>query len=128
MPQECPEPVTPNLPRWRRKSGNRTGLQRIGDNFVRPIESQTSVTPAAPPARDATLAKAARDLEASFLSFMLREAGVGAPPSTFGGGSGEEQFTTFLTDAYAAEIAETGGIGLAERLYQALKVAADGRS
>ncbi len=40
-----------------------------------------------------------RDMEASFLSIMLREAGVGAPRGTFGGGSGEEQFTSFLTDA-----------------------------
>lgn len=94
---------------------------------MRPIESQISVLPAVPPASDPALAKAARDLEASFLSFMLREAGVGAPPSAFGGGSGEEQFGSFLTDAYAAKIAEAGGIGLAEQLFQALKETADGR-
>jgi Rod binding domain-containing protein len=94
---------------------------------MRPIESQPSVLPVVLPASDPALAKAARDLEASFLSFMLREAGVGAPPSAFGGGSGEEQFGSFLTDAYAAKIAEAGGIGLAEQLFQALKETADGR-
>jgi Rod binding domain-containing protein len=85
--------------------------------------------PSTPRARatDAELAKAARDMEASFLSIMLREAGVGAPRAAFGGGSGEEQFTSFLTDAYAAKIAGGGGIGLAERLFHALKETADER-
>jgi Rod binding domain-containing protein len=83
---------------------------------------------ARPGATDEELAQAARDIEASFLSIMLREAGVGAPRSAFGGGSGEEQFTSFLTEAYAGRIADRGGIGLAERLFQALKERADGHA
>jgi Rod binding domain-containing protein len=74
---------------------------------------------------DAGLAEAARALEASFVSIMLREAGVGAPPDAFGGGPGEEQFSSFLTDAYASKIVENGGIGLAEGLFRALKGAVD---
>ena len=70
---------------------------------------------------DAALARAARDLEASFLALMLREAGVGAPRATFGGGAGEEQFASFLTQAYAERMAERGGIGLAEVIFRTLQ-------
>lgn len=91
------------------------------------VDGYSPMPPPRARATDAELAQAARDMEASFLSIMLREAGVGAVPAAFGGGSGEEQFTSFLTDAYAAKIAESGGIGLAERLFQALKETQDER-
>jgi Rod binding domain-containing protein len=93
-----------------------------------PVESLTPLLLPTARATDAALEQSARALEASFLSIMLREAGVGAPPAAFGGGPGEEQFTSFLTDAYAAKIAESGGIGLAESLFAALKDRADERS
>jgi Rod binding domain-containing protein len=96
-------------------------------DILQPIEAHASQTLSRPRPTDAELLKAARGLEASFLAIMLREAGVGAPPSAFGGGSGEEQFTSFLTDAYAARISESGGIGLAERLFDVLKEASDDR-
>lgn len=92
------------------------------------VEGYPHLPLARPRATDAQLAQAARDMEASFLSIMLREAGVGAPRGAFGGGSGEEQFTSFLTDAYAEKIAASGGIGLAERLFHSLKETADARS
>jgi Rod binding domain-containing protein len=91
------------------------------NDMVQLIGSSPLILAARPHGPDAELAQAARDMEASFLSIMLREAGMGAPRSAFGGGSGEEQFTSFLTDAYAAKMAESGGIGLAERLFHALK-------
>jgi Rod binding domain-containing protein len=75
---------------------------------------------------DADLARAARDLEASFLAVMLRESGVGAMPGTFGGGVGEEQFASFLTEAYADKFAERGGIGLAKAIFRSLKERGDG--
>jgi peptidoglycan hydrolase FlgJ len=90
------------------------------------------VGPVAPPrhaARDGAdlaLRHAARDLEASFLSAMLKEAGVGRLPGAFGGGAGEEQFTSFLREAYAKEIAAAGGIGLAERLFEVMRSRIDG--
>ncbi len=96
--------------------------------MVQLIETSPLVPAVRPHGRDAELAQAARDMEASFLSIMLREAGVGVPRSAFGGGSGEEQFTSFLTDAYAAKMAESGGIGLAERLFHALREAGNGRA
>ena len=60
------------------------------------------------------------ELEAGFLSEMLKHAGVGKVSETFGGGIGEEQFTSFLTRMQADAIAKAGGIGLAEQLFQAM--------
>jgi flagellar protein FlgJ len=67
------------------------------------------------------LRKAAQDLEASFLREMLKSAGLNATQSGFGGGIGEDQFASFLTEAQAQEIARAGGIGLAETIFEALK-------
>lgn len=67
------------------------------------------------------LRKAAQDLEASFLREMLKSAGLNATKAGFGGGIGEEQFASFLTEAQAQEIAQAGGIGLAETIFDALK-------
>lgn len=78
------------------------------------------VFPVRPPPSTEALRQVSRDLEAAFLSVMLREAGAGAPRSAMGGGIGEEQFTSFLTDIYARKMAETGGIGLAETIFRAL--------
>ncbi len=76
-----------------------------------------------PSAQDAEprLRKAAQDLEASFLREMLKSAGLNATQSGFGGGIGEEQFASFLTEAQAQELARAGGIGLAETIFDALK-------
>lgn len=38
----------------------------------------------------------------------------------FGGGIGEDQFQSFLTDAQAREMVENGGIGLAEAIFAAM--------
>ncbi|WP_420838922.1 rod-binding protein [Aliiroseovarius sediminis] len=70
---------------------------------------------------DAQLMKVARKLEASFLSEMLKSAGVGKSPESFGGGAGEDQFSSFLLDAQAQEMVKAGGIGLAQSLFEALK-------
>jgi peptidoglycan hydrolase FlgJ len=60
-------------------------------------------------------------LEASFLSEMLKLAGLGKTSQEFGGGAGEDQFASFLRDAQAKEMVKSGGIGLAETIYLALK-------
>lgn len=59
-------------------------------------------------------------LEATFLSEMLKSAGLGAPSASFGGGAGEEQYSSFLVEAQAAEIAQAGGIGLSEIVFTEL--------
>ena len=75
---------------------------------------------------DAQLRQAASDLEASFLAVMLKSAGLGQSRELFGGGAGEDQFSSFLRQAQAEQIVEAGGIGLAERLFEALKESVDG--
>ncbi|MDJ0638087.1 MAG: rod-binding protein [Paracoccaceae bacterium] len=62
----------------------------------------------------------ADELEIQFLSEMLKNAGVGKPRDTFGGGAGEDQFAGFLTAEYARATVNAGGIGLSEAIYQAL--------
>ncbi|MCG7623629.1 MULTISPECIES: rod-binding protein [unclassified Epibacterium] len=71
--------------------------------------------------KDAALREAAIDLEASFLSEMLKAAGLGKSPEAFGGGAGEDQFSGLLVNEQARAMAEAGGIGLAESIYNSLK-------
>ncbi|MFO7921607.1 hypothetical protein DZD18_05160 [Rhodobacteraceae bacterium W635] len=72
------------------------------------------------PSQEAELRRTARDLEAAFLSEMLRHGGLGAPRESFGGGVGEDQFASLLRSEHARALAENGGIGLAESLFNAL--------
>ncbi|MDJ0822738.1 MAG: rod-binding protein [Paracoccaceae bacterium] len=71
--------------------------------------------------QDKALRMAAQKLEASFLAEMLKSAGVGKTPEAFGGGAGEDQFASFMRQEQARKMAENGGIGLAEALFQSLK-------
>ena len=70
-----------------------------------------------------TLREAAVQLEASFLAEMLKSAGLHSSPSLFGGGSGEDQFSSFLIREHALHMARAGGIGLAETVFRAMKQA-----
>lgn len=76
-----------------------------------------------PPERpqDRALMDAARSLEASFLAEMLESAGLGQTSENFGGGAGEDQFSSFLIEEQAKHIVNAGGIGLAQSLFDALK-------
>ena len=71
--------------------------------------------------RDQKLRNAAMEMEANFLAEMLKSAGVGETPEAFGGGVGEDQFASYLRLEQARQMAASGGIGLAESLYHALK-------
>lgn len=75
----------------------------------------------APGHSDSKLRAVARDLEASFLAEMLKHAELHATSDAFGGGIGEEQFSSFLVEAHADALAANGGIGLAESFFEALK-------
>jgi len=86
-------------------------------NGAPPAEESATI----PAARDRALREAAEALEAGFLSEMLKGAGLGKMSEEFGGGTGEDQFSSYLRDAQAREMVKSGGIGLAESLYQALK-------
>ena len=77
--------------------------------------------PAPDPSRDARLRDAAQRLEAGFLKEMLSAAGLGHAPSAFGGGEGEDQFSSFLLDEQALRLTQAGGIGLAQSIYESLR-------
>ena len=86
------------------------------------VTGPVSPTPLAHPALhpDEKLMAVARQLEASFLAEMLKSAGVGEARQAFGGGAGEDQFSSFLVQEYAEATVEAGGIGLAESIYRSL--------
>jgi Rod binding domain-containing protein len=71
-------------------------------------------------AHNARLKAAAVELEGVFLAEMLKSAGFGKTGDAFGGGAGEEQFSSLLVDAQAREMAKAGGIGLAESLFESM--------
>ncbi len=75
------------------------------------------------------LKRVAKAFEASFIAEMLKSAGVGKSRESFGGGAGEEAFSSFLVTAQADKLSEAGGFGLAEKIYQSLnaKVESHGR-
>ena len=74
-----------------------------------------------PSPQDRALRTAAEKIEASFLAEMLKSAGLGKTSSEFGGGAGEDQFASFLVQEQAMLMVKTGGIGLAESIYESLK-------
>jgi len=82
----------------------------------------TSTSPSTP--ANSPLRQVAQDLEATFLAEMLKPMGAGATRETFGGGTGEEQFSSFLVEQEAKAMARTGGIGLAEAIYRSLVASA----
>ncbi|MBY5933612.1 rod-binding protein [Tateyamaria omphalii] len=79
-----------------------------------------------PNVSDVSLRLAAQKLEATFLAEMLKSAGFGETRENFGGGSGEDQFSSFLVQAQAEKMVEAGGIGLAEALFDSLKERSNG--
>lgn len=66
------------------------------------------------------------DLEASFLAEMLKSAGFGKVSKEYGGGIGEEQFTSFAIENHARKISQTGGLGLAEHIFKSLEAKQNG--
>lgn len=70
--------------------------------------------------RAEALMERARELESAFLSEMLGHAGLSAESGKFGGGIGEEQFSSFLRHEQAKLMVKQGGIGLAEQLFRAM--------
>ncbi len=81
------------------------------------------VNPADSPARSGRaqeLREVAKAFEASFLSEMLKSSGLGKGRSEFGGGAGEDAFSSMMVDEQARLMAEQGGIGLSEQIFNSL--------
>lgn len=84
------------------------------------ISGPLAARPVSPPEPDGPLHAAARALEASFLSEMMKSAGLDRTPNAFGGGKGEDQFGDFLIRAQVEQMVDAGGVGLAEQIFNAL--------
>ncbi|MCB1408002.1 MAG: rod-binding protein [Rhodobacteraceae bacterium] len=82
----------------------------------------TEIPPSLPPSASPATAirRSAEALETAFLSEMLKSAGVFKPSESFGGGEGEEQFTSFFADAQARAMVARGGLGLADHIERSL--------
>lgn len=63
-----------------------------------------------------------QQLETVFLTEMLKISGIGKTPDAFGGGVGEDQFSSFMREAQAKEMVRAGGLGLAEKIDQVIGV------
>jgi flagellar protein FlgJ len=87
--------------------------------------ARMSPAPTGDDARLGALRTQAQALEAAFLSEMLGHAGLGAPAQSSGPGGSEDPFASFLRQAHAEALVARGGIGLAEHLFNALKVRLD---
>lgn len=85
---------------------------------ITPAGAIPRTAPAAPQADP--LRKAATDFEAVFLQEMFKHAGLGAARGDYGGGVGEEAFAGLLAREWAQKVAEAGGLGLSDRIHQAL--------
>ncbi|WP_170431277.1 rod-binding protein [Ruegeria arenilitoris] len=73
-----------------------------------------------PPTTPQKMQAAAVELEAAFLAEMLKASGLGEARRSFGGGAGEDQFSSFLVQHQARALAEAGGVGLSEILFQSM--------
>ena len=86
------------------------------------------ITPIAPnpSARQKQLMAKAEELEATFLSEMLAHSGLGEMQGNFAGGAGEAQFASFLRQEQARLMVDSGGIGLAELIFNSMVRSEDG--
>lgn len=69
---------------------------------------------------EARLYDVSTELEATFLFEMLKSTGLGKGRSEFGGGAGEDHFASLLLRQQAEAMTENGGIGIAEKIFDAL--------
>ncbi len=67
---------------------------------------------------DARAWATAQDFEAQFLSTMAQTMFEGVKTDkTFGGGPGEDTFRSMLVEQYGQQMAKSGGIGIADKIY-----------
>ena len=85
------------------------------------ISSVAPVNLASASKRHQQLWDVAKELETTFISEMLKSAGLGEARDSFGGGIGEEQFSSFLRNSQAKAMVDSGGIGLAQSIFESLK-------
>ncbi|WDI31548.1 rod-binding protein [Hyphococcus flavus] len=70
--------------------------------------------------RDEEIRAKAKEFEAVFIAEMLSHAGLDKAVSE-NSGHGGEAFSRMLVEAYAEQLADKGGFGLADQIYRQLK-------
>lgn len=83
----------------------------------------SAVGPTVSPPRDVAMRAQAEQLEAFLFAELLRVSGSGAPSPS---GGGETQFDSFLRQAQADAVAQSGQTGLAEAIYRSLAKSGSG--
>lgn len=101
-------------------------IPAISPNLNAPLKGLGQPSGAARSSDDVALRRTAVAFEAAFLAEMLSHAGLGESRASFGGGAGEDAFASLLTQEHAKALADKGGIGLAEHIFEALKARASG--
>jgi len=92
-----------------------SAISSPADLIKAPSVPQGALMSADEAAKRAQIKTAAQNFESSFLSIMFQEMFQGVEtPKPFGGGQGEQMFQSFMTDAFAKQMAKGGGIGLAD--------------
>lgn len=87
---------------------------------IAPVAYTQSPAPSLETSRENQLREVANAFEAAFLSEMLKAAGLGKSRDAFGGGAGEEAFSSMMVEKQAKLMADQGGIGLSEHIFQSL--------
>ena len=83
----------------------------VSPSLIQPTPGAQS---AAELAKRGQIKETAQKFETSFLSVMLGQMFEGTDtPSPFGGGPGEAMFKSFLTEAMAKKMSDSGGVGVA---------------
>jgi Rod binding domain-containing protein len=83
----------------------------VSSSLIQPTAGAQSATELA---KRGQIKDTAQKFESSFLSVMLGQMFEGTDaPSPFGGGPGEAMFKSFLTEAMAKKMSDSGGIGVA---------------
>jgi len=101
------------------------------DPVLFPPAPRGLLTPPAPtaartaPSGPEEVARVAREFEAVFLGTVVEEMLKTGQPATFGGGHAEEMWRSFLARAFADQISETGGVGIAAGVEASLRAAQD---
>ncbi len=88
------------------------------------LDAMSRPAPPLPKSTNLTQAKAraaAKDFEAVFLNTMFQQMYTGIDgDGPFGGSGATAVWRSMLTDQYARSFAKSGGIGLADHVYQSL--------
>ncbi len=80
---------------------------------------QPLASPLAPPPENRAARKAAQEFEAVFINELLSHMDQGlSTEGPFTGGQSESIYRSLFDDAVAKELAQRGGIGLADNIYR----------